>query len=173
MRISTHTSRVGCDFVERYNRLIEQDFYSHIPCGMWLISGAAQNSGGITFLLTHPVWDVTWEMCLYMRLIGISTHTSRVGCDHRKGEVNLLGKFLLTHPVWDVTQTNAYALWYNRISTHTSRVGCDNDDGERYTVLLVFLLTHPVWDVTADGNEYEIEVEISTHTSRVGCDRYI
>ena len=33
--ISTHTSRVGCDFVGNndYSEVIH--FYSHIPCGMW------------------------------------------------------------------------------------------------------------------------------------------
>ena len=35
--ISTHTSRVGCDyflFVQPYHM---HHFYSHIPCGMWLL----------------------------------------------------------------------------------------------------------------------------------------
>ena len=33
-------------------------FYSHIPCGMWLAVNAT-TPYPITFLLTHPVWDVT------------------------------------------------------------------------------------------------------------------
>ena len=57
--ISTHTSRVGCDAIpSTFLSLSMLNFYSHIPCGMWLII--------ITwyilfksFLLTHPVWDVT------------------------------------------------------------------------------------------------------------------
>ena len=55
--ISTHTSRVGCDGA---------------------IRGAIK---GITFLLTHPVWDVTAK--------GATLANTNV--------------FLLTHPVWDVT----------------------------------------------------------------------
>ena len=36
-----------------------------------------------SFLLTHPVWDVTWISPTFHRLL----------------------KFLLTHPVWDVTES--------------------------------------------------------------------
>ena len=59
--ISTHTSRVGCDFpgCRRYVSL--SYFYSHIPCGMWHVSASLLSSRR-KFLLTHPVWDVT-EYC--------------------------------------------------------------------------------------------------------------
>ena len=33
------------------------------------------------FLLTHPVWDVTLGLDELFIEFGISTHTSRVGCD--------------------------------------------------------------------------------------------
>ena len=33
--ISTHTSRVGCDFCQSCWFISKSDFYSHIPCGMW------------------------------------------------------------------------------------------------------------------------------------------
>ena len=77
-------------------------FYSHIPCGMWL-SCLWFCQRYFQFLLTHPVWDVTiCFISLFMkyfdfyshipcgmwlwrrrnrRFRGISTHTSRVGCD--------------------------------------------------------------------------------------------
>ena len=35
-RISTHTSRVGCDSETITHVDTANDFYSHIPCGMWL-----------------------------------------------------------------------------------------------------------------------------------------
>ena len=35
----------------------------------------------VKFLLTHPVWDVTILPVIAAPLTGISTHTSRVGCD--------------------------------------------------------------------------------------------
>ena len=57
-KISTHTSRVGCDRVAN-------DGYSYF----------------FLFLLTHPVWDVTKILAESDNLNLISTHTSRVGCD--------------------------------------------------------------------------------------------
>ena len=80
VRISTHTSRVGCDADMR------------------------QFVGMMSFLLTHPVWDVTRADRQDMEQIHISTHTSRVGCDGKGHLTTKLAKiFLLTHPVWDVT----------------------------------------------------------------------
>ena len=35
--ISTHTSRVGCDIIKHIELCKINYFYSHIPCGMWLI----------------------------------------------------------------------------------------------------------------------------------------
>ena len=79
--ISTHTSRVGCDLPALHNIANRFYFYSHIPCGMWPILEAqgeqqydfyshipcgmwlrGRKAGKIIwrFLLTHPVWDVTW-----------------------------------------------------------------------------------------------------------------
>ena len=100
-------------------------FYSHIPYGMWRIP-KLKHFVLLRFLLTHPVWDVTFFCCACWRWEKISTHTSRVGCDSiilmllspEKG-------FLLTHPVWDVTK-----------GFFTS------------SLAWTFLLTHPVWDVT-------------------------
>ena len=102
--ISTHTSRVGCDALPRPLRCAETYFYSHIPCGMWQTfytriicisnfyshipcgmwrAAFSQLLRRFAFLLTHPVWDVTWS------LLPAFLHRC---------------KFLLTHPVWDVTQ---------------------------------------------------------------------
>ena len=80
----------------------------------------------LSFLLTHPVWDVT-EMLQ---------------------QKNTAIEFLLTHPVWDVTQTLALPMHPIQISTHTSRVGCDNSNLDENRQRGKFLLTHPVWDVT-------------------------
>ena len=79
-RISTHTSRVGCDYmaVATENKpkfllthpvwdvtilamnsvLQSKNFYSHIPCGMWQ-HYPSNLRNLLLFLLTHPVWDVT------------------------------------------------------------------------------------------------------------------
>ena len=81
--ISTHTSRVGCDLIQGEN-------------GIW----------NLRFLLTHPVWDVT--------------HSS-LGSPSNFG-------FLLTHPVWDVTSVTSVFITHSIISTHTSRVGCDKSN---------------------------------------------
>ena len=78
--ISTHTSRVGCDAIALFNAV------------------------DASFLLTHPVWDVTHIEEKIQLDVLISTHTSRVGCD----------LFSLKLPR------------QHQISTHTSRVGCDS-----------------------------------------------
>ena len=79
--ISTHTSRVGCDYNHRVFLSAYENFYSHIPCGMWRTGNGdmfiemtnfyshipcgmwqeieAVWNCSIVFLLTHPVWDVT------------------------------------------------------------------------------------------------------------------
>ena len=82
--ISTHTSRVGCDKNGPVTELSLSDFYSHIPCGMWLVFRELAKTIE-TFLLTHPVWDVTGITNDDKSITGISTHTSRVGCDYGAG----------------------------------------------------------------------------------------
>ena len=147
-----------------------------------------------SFLLTHPVWDVTVSSKILALTYSISTHTSRVGCDYNLWRnLYIINIFLLTHPVWDVTTIIVFSFLHTKISTHTSRVGCDElvtaiclskwristhtsrvgcDVGDaRCSVLRCrFLLTHPVWDVTRDWSSLELQHSISTHTSRVGCD---
>ena len=56
--ISTHTSLAGCD--ELYSQFPPSSryFYSHIPRGMWRISGIHSKFLN-WFLLTHPSRDVT------------------------------------------------------------------------------------------------------------------
>ena len=147
-RISTHTSRVGCDFPEIRKGWLCANFYSHIPCGMWRTSRLLDPGGcyfyshipcGMwrvwdysawrlqRFLLTHPVWDVTY--------------CGECGCK--------FDWFLLTHPVWDVTMPCGLPVFH-----------------------VIFLLTHPVWDVTLFFCSAVMPCKISTHTSRVGCDIY-
>ena len=124
-KISTHTSRVGCDAIALFNAV------------------------DASFLLTHPVWDVTHIEEKIQLDVLISTHTSRVGCDVGCCYgARFWIKFLLTHPVWDVTKN-----W---------RLAVPQADK--------FLLTHPVWDVTNNAGINLYFFKISTHTSRVGCD---
>ena len=166
--ISTHTSRVGCDgdqdveigvcwhfyshipcgmwhkLGKQFDRRI--NFYSHIPCGMWRGNSCTWSTFQ-KFLLTHPVWDVTF-------------------CDNKNIR---RAEFLLTHPVWDVTQENAQINGcYQFLLTHPVW------DVTTLCPLLrnstIFLLTHPVWDVTCFIALLIAYIHISTHTSRVGCD---
>ena len=123
--ISTHTSRVGCDLNVSFVFHNVTNFYSHIPCGMWLYASKLRLRA-ITFLLTHPVWDVTCPLSSY----------------------SCICQFLLTHPVWDVTQVLFYSFPNKTfLLTHpvwdvTSFIGIG------LLLHLLFLLTHPVWDVT-------------------------
>ena len=97
----------------------------------------------LSFLLTHPVWDVT---------------------DKHYNLANN-NKFLLTHPVWDVTVVCLILKHHLSISTHTSRVGCDRTGTNIPLNPAIFLLTHPVWDVTAI---YSILQSQHPHISRDG-----
>ena len=172
--------------------MLFKNFYSHIPCGMWLTTIFAPSSL-VIFLLTHPVWDVTWWWQFFHWFFKISTHTSRVGCDKmsltrvkchgisthtsRVGcdefWVTLEIKpfiFLLTHPVWDVTEHEVkkeepYHYFYSHIPCGMWPL-LDREG----LILVVFLLTHPVWDVTSRIIQKDHIAQISTHTSRVGCD---
>ena len=150
-KISTHTSRVGCDLSLRGLMTNRNLFLLTHP--VWDVTAdTLAMRRRIQFLLTHPVWDVTEHSATVTGLKNISTHTSRVGCDNTAANVvvNLIDfyshipcgmwpcrpwslpsykQFLLTHPVWDVTLTNIHL-----------------------SVFIQFLLTHPVWDVTKTWN---------------------
>ena len=167
-------SHIPCGMWRIIHRISETfyNFYSHIPCGMWR-SRFGKHSRSISFLLTHPVWDVTNRYSFKPSYLKISTHTSRVGCDLTIFSIDPFWNnfyshipcgmwlmvvwflldwyaFLLTHPVWDVTSWTVFSLTSSFISTHTSRVGCDSVT--KCSIKAYF---------------------ISTHTSRVGCDSYI
>ena len=149
------------------------NFYSHIPCGMWHQPKPPQHQQE-GFLLTHPVWDVTQNVCHVFFYTSISTHTSRVGCDSRmqlgfscifiSTHTSRVGydaeniskkedmEFLLTHPVWDVTfpvprHVGARLNFYSHIPCGMWH----HVHGFSFHFLL-FLLTHPVWDVTPPGS---------------------
>ena len=123
--ISTHTSRVGCDSYHLKQIRWLQHFYSHIPCGMWRYFFQSSTVDWCNFYSHIPcgMWPKKetakkaetnfyshipcgmWREIVGRRLwpTGISTHTSRVGCDLIYRQITLTGL----------------------ISTHTSRVGCD------------------------------------------------
>ena len=125
--ISTHTSRVGCDLnswclVQHH---IISTHTSRVGCDKILEDAGVE----VTFLLTHPVWDVT-EYRVYP-FPGI--------------------KFLLTHPVWDVTQNQTRLPRRTSIFLLTHPVWDVTIGGDLINGLISFLLTHPVWDVTVSA----------------------
>ena len=120
-----------------------------------------------SFLLTHPVWDVTQNVCHVFFYTSISTHTSRVGCDAENISKNEDMEFLLTHPVWDVTAVTIQYSYLAKISTHTSRVGCDSAGIPLGSPGYIFLLTHPVWDVTPFL--YIISINPINYYSHIPC----
>ena len=137
---------------------------------MWPV-GTTETIPEVSFLLTHPVWDVTAQPLQWIpHRLNFYSHIPCGMWRYSCGKSKTIVWFLLTHPVWDVTvicsvgytgNSNFYShipcgMWHflffcllqtRQISTHTSRVGCD-------------LKAKP---------EFLIE-GISTHTSRVGCD---
>ena len=101
-RISTHTSRVGCDAIALFNAV------------------------DASFLLTHPVWDVTHIEEKIQLDVLISTHTSRVGCDCG---YRFSGRTMVISTHTSRVGCDLFSLKLPRqhqISTHTSRVGCDS-----------------------------------------------
>ena len=124
MKISTHTSRVGCDLnswclVQHH---IISTHTSRVGCDKILEDAGVE----VTFLLTHPVWDVT-EYRVYP-FPGIKFLLTHPVWDVTQNQTRLPRRtsiFLLTHPVWDVTFSSTIINCLTVISTHTSRVGCD------------------------------------------------
>ena len=81
--ISTHTSRVGCDYNHRVFLSAYENFYSHIPCGMWR-TGNGDMFIEMTNFYSHIPCGMWRRWCQMLRFeVQISTHTSRVGCDKR------------------------------------------------------------------------------------------
>ena len=125
--ISTHTSRVGCDMLLGHLFRDWQDFYSHIPCGMW-------HWHLVRFWEFHNFYShIPCGMWLNVSVpwINVINFYSHIPCGMWPSFPHLNhhpDSFLLTHPVWDVT-------WSRRRIEHIS----------------TFLLTHPVWDVTASN----------------------
>ena len=101
-KISTHTSRVGCDC--SLSSFVSDNVLFLLTHPVWDVTLSLNGLASYRqFLLTHPVWDVTKLETASGIVTVISTHTSRVGCD------------LL--PLMQIVTMS--------ISTHTSRVGCD------------------------------------------------
>ena len=145
--ISTHTSRVGCDFVLYRTQCFSpiSTHTSRVGCD-WEFLFHIYNA---LFLLTHPVWDVTGYRVEHEQNIRIiSTHTSRVGCDLNIADLHRFLRDFYSHIPCGMWLGNAW-----------------QDPGR-----VEFLLTHPVWDVTMLSSRLRIQTWISTHTSRVGCD---
>ena len=112
-------SHIPCGMWQRklsIEKWTQKHFYSHIPCGMWRCL-TFHTGCGSTFLLTHPVWDVTVHPHIFSPVFSISTHTSRVGCDVKP-------LFLM--------------LYTSLISTHTSRVGCDSSTRMTFATVSYF-----------------------------------
>ena len=120
-------SHIPCGMWQKKNRhpADRKNFYSHIPCGMW--HGSRWNNPRTASHFYSHIPCGMWQ---------------RIAPSN-----SAFLKFLLTHPVWDVTKDCFSALLPHSISTHTSRVGCDSRG-------FLYLHMQP----------------ISTHTSRVGCD---
>mgnify|MGYP003281314561 CR=1 FL=1 len=124
----------------------DNNFYSHIPCGMWLTKLETRVTT-LEFLLTHPVWDVTRFLNRLVRCGYISTHTSRVGCDPNQKLQKYKLLFLLTHPVWDVTHLLNHRWLCQNFYSHIP-CGMWHISNLYFIICITFLLTHPVWDVT-------------------------
>ena len=84
-----------------------------------------QGFTAMQFLLTHPVWDVTYFVGDAIEKILISTHTSRVGCDEGWARDGCTDKISTHTSRVGCDKAKAEEMGRTTISTHTSRVGCD------------------------------------------------
>ena len=145
--ISTHTSRVGCDSRMQlgFSCIFISTHTSRVGCDAENIS----KKEDMEFLLTHPVWDVTFPV---PRHVGARLNFySHIPCGmwhHVHGFSFHFLLFLLTHPVWDVTPF-LYIISINPINFY-SHIPCGMWllGSLFYANDYLFLLTHPVWDVT-------------------------
>ena len=149
-----------------------QNFYSHIPCGMWR-QGVEHRRGSLSNFYSHIPCGM-WLKIMYYIFITINFY-SHIPCGmwlvSRFPSSGAEG-FLLTHPVWDVTHCCKYMDAASTISTHTSRVGCD--EFVEYSTFCDCISTHTS-RVGCDRNPngpLDKYLKISTHTSRVGCDAW-
>ena len=125
--ISTHTSRVGCDISNVTCWVVAIYFYSHIPCGMWHLDFIL-NLSPREFLLTHPVWDVTY-LCHDLQGTARLYFYSHIPCGmwHIPLDNHNLRDYFYSHI--------PCGMWLQFICVNRHTFG--------------FLLTHPVWDVTS------------------------
>ena len=176
-RISTHTSRVGCDWYQEMISWHIQKFLLTHP--VWDVTHRGRRrSLEIRFLLTHPVWDVTLTLAVLsfspsnfyshipcgmwrekkekiIQWTRISTHTSRVGCDGLEPLQGTTRYNFYSHipcGMWRKLHINApaYINFYSHIPC-----GMWRSTLQGYRERRLFLLTHPVWDVTQSEKRLE------------------
>ena len=145
-----------------------------------------------TFLLTHPVWDVTFWIALLMRPKAFLLTHPVWDVTIIFNTIEFSSVFLLTHPVWDVTIMKLQKSKLQKISTHTSRVGCDSirsgvpkstihfyshipcgmwrNEVRKWTFPNYFYSHIPCGMWRYVPYRTTRRKKISTHTSRVGCD---
>ena len=116
VKISTHTPRVGRDRRQYQLPLIRQ-ISTHTPRVGRDCKPPLWKMVRKSFQLTRPVWGVTLQKCLLIKIL----------------------VFQLTRPVWGVTgQVMVYQPKFYYISTHTPRVGRDNADFKAFGAFINF-----------------------------------
>ena len=170
--ISTHTSRVGCDTFLPHCPLRPENFYSHIPCGMWPYSLQPSSTSIFNFYSHIPCGMWLMYTVAYLLIFDFYSHIpcgmwpiwynlytcsgcyfySHIPCGmwRQLGEMSGIGRNFYSHIPCGMWQyVCACVCGKSSISTHTSRVGCDIMAISLRSSTRSFLLTHPVWDVTA------------------------
>ena len=100
------------------------------------------------FQSTHPVRGATFACRVGERLVEISIHAPREGCDV---PAQVLADVVL-------------------ISIHAPREGCDEPVRHWIIIIPLFQSTHPVRGATWDGKTSTGAQMISIHAPREGCD---
>ena len=190
--ISIHAPRAGCDVSVRES--IRRDTISiHAPRAG--CDTVAQTFGArpTRFQSTHPVRGATAARRLSRsnrryfnprtpcgvrrpRLFGrrkillISIHAPRAGCDQIERAWSLCCAFQSTHPVRGATSDRGYAPIYARISIHAPRAGCDVGHWQKSRNRRYF---NPRTPCGVRQNSLHLRFrrsQISIHAPRAGCD---
>ncbi len=126
---------------------MQQNFYSHAPCGarLWPFRGGVR-TGGIS---THTPLAGRDSTAQAMEIFGkISTHTPLAGRDIQHPQARVQTSFLLTRPLRGATNSTSAGTRADIISTHTPLAGRDGDNFSCKVSWISFLLTRPLRGAT-------------------------
>ena len=109
--ISIHAPRAGCDCGQAIDWSDEKYFNPRTPCGV-RPRAYGRTVDVEVFQSTHPVRGATYGRCGHVRILQISIHAPRAGCDGKHAQLGLL-LFLQLHQIGCMLAFIILVLTYN------------------------------------------------------------